>query len=482
MGVYKQSIVKAPIPPRGLNTSPSGGARPYYFDGFRRKLVPDDNVLLREYKRVIYTCCNLNVNRVCTTPLRLYIKRENNNSAKKSLLRKGIETRTISSKKKDFLSSNATLQKALKQFVDIEEVVVHPSLNVLQKGNRLPFFNGQRLFEITQLFQELIGRAYILVENDPILGIPSDLWVLPAHWVKPRSTKKTSARKVIDYYELCPPGFQFNDKNPRYKPEDVLSFLMPNPLNPYVDGISPLAAAFDVNDVASKQLSLENSLLDNEGRPDLVFTPKGDSTIGSDEAKRFEREYRTRFARGRTGGVWVMEDPMDMEVLNFPPRELARLEIHKVSKNEIANAYGVPYAMISDASHNREQLEACEIQHAKHSTVPRLNRNIAILNDPDYGFISRFDETGELFFAYDDPIPENEEIKVTKIRGYVQDGIWTPNEGRKEDGTYGESNDEEANKLRRANVPEAGRSGSRGMEDSTPGERKSDDDPNSNKD
>lgn len=460
--LYRPSLEKAPLPPKGLNTAPYSGDRFTYFDGFRRKLVPEDAALLREYKRVIYTCANLNVNNVVSTPLRLYIKRETNSEA--TLLRRGIETKVISKRTKDFLSSQAPLQKALKQFVDIEEVVTHPVLDLLTKGNRLPFFNGQRLFELSQLYQELIGKAYWLIENDPILGIPSDIWLLPAHWLKPRSTGKTSARKVIDHYELVLPGV-YQEKNPKYRAEDILSFLMPNPVNPYVGGISPLVAAFDVNDVASKQLSLENSLLDNEGRPDLVFSPKPDSAIGPDESERMERQYKTRFGRGRTGGMWVMEDPMDMHQLNYNPRDLARLEVHKVSKNEIANAYGVPYAMISDASHNREQLEASEIQHAKHAIVPRLNRNVAVLNDPDYGLISRFDDSGKLFFAYDDPIPENEEIKVLKIRGFVQDGIWSPNEGRKEDGTYGESEDPEANNLRAINVPsEPVRSNSRGME------------------
>jgi len=462
MSVYRSSSFKA-APPRGLNTNLSG-SNLSFFDGFNRKRIPDEETLLRQYKRVIYTCCNLNVSRVVSTPLRLFIKREQNNS--KSLLRKGVETRSITRKQKDFLSSQNPLQKALKQFVDIEEVVVHPALDLLSKGNRLPFFNGQRLFELTQLYQELVGKAYWLIENDPILNIPTDIWLLPSHWVKPRSSPETAARKIIDHYELCPPGYQFKDNNPKYPVEDVLSFIMPNPLNPYVDGISPLVAAFDVNDVASKQLSLENSLLDNDGRPDLVFTPKPDSAIGPDEAENMEQKYKTRFARGRTGGVWIMEDAMDMHTLNFPPRELARLEIHKVSKNEIANAYAVPYAMISDASHNREQLEASEIQHAKHSTVPRLNRLASVLNDPDYGLLARFDETGLLFFAYDDPIPENEEIKYNKISRLVQDGIWSRNEARKEDGTYGPSDDPIANQLLPMNVPsEPERSNSRGDEE-----------------
>ena len=176
-------------------------------------------------------------------------------------------------------------------------------------------------------------------------------------------------------------------------------------------------------------MSHEDALLTNEARPDVIISPKdAESAFSPETAEKFERQYRLKFAFGRSGGAWVPDEPIVVTPVTIPPRDLARLEINKWSKNDIANAFSIPFALIADASHNREQLEAAELGHAKHGITPRCNRNTCVWNDL---FVSLFDNSGRLFLAYDDPVPENRVEKMQESVQFVMNGIATPNERRK---------------------------------------------------
>jgi HK97 family phage portal protein len=408
-------VIRKATAPKGLNTQVTQS----YYDAFRRKYTPTGHTLVREYKRVAFACANLNAAAVCDTPLKLYVK--SGKSDKPTIL----ETKAISNKKIDYLSNVPYLEKTLRSFVNIEEVVTHPALNVLEKANSSRHLNGQRLFELSQLYQDITGKTYWLIERD-MFGLPENIWILPSQFVTPQKTD-TRTRKIVDYYEYSPPGIAEPKK---YKPEDIIVFLMPSLMNPYVEGYGCLQAAFEANEVNNKLLSHEDALLENEGRPDAIISPKNtENAFSPDTARRYEREWKFKFTRGRSGGVWVPDDPVDFTPVTFPPRDIARFEIGKWSKNDLANAFSVPYALIADASHNRQQLEAAAMQHAKYATKPRCNRNAAVLNDL---FISDYDDSGRLFLAYDDPVPETKEEKLNENIQLGMNGFKTPNEVRLE--------------------------------------------------
>ena len=396
-----------------------------YYDGFQRRYVPNDERLIQEYKRTIYTCANLNANAVADTALKLYLRKDSN-QASKCLLQLGIHTKKLTTKAIDKLAARADLSKTLRSFTDIEEVIVHPSLDLLKRVNNTPFLNGHELCIYTQLYQDITGVSYWLIERDSLFNIPINIWLLPSHQVEPVKDPNINSRKIIDYYSYYPPGVtkEFN-----YRPEDLVVFKMPSLQNPYVEGVGFLEAAFESNEVDAKLVSLEHGLLHNEGRPDLIISPTGDATFGPDEARRFEKEYRLRFGRGRQGGMWVLEDDVKVTPINIPTRDLARLEINKWAKNDIANAAQIPFALIADASHNRQQLEAAEVQHARHGVRPRCTKNAATLNDQ---YLSLFDDSGSLFFAYDDPVPEDKTQKLQENIQLGMNGFKTPNEIRDE--------------------------------------------------
>lgn len=407
--------------PDGLNTANRPGRS--YYDGFQRQRLPSKNILVREYKRVAYTCANLNAGAVGCAKLRLFVKKET--IAQKSLLRKGVETKPISKETVDWLVEQPYLRKTLTSFVEIEEVVKHPVLELLDRVNDSKYMNNQRNTELTQLFQEINGVSYWRIENDETFDIPKNIWLLPSQFVTPVK-KSNNNSNIVDFYEYRPPT---SDKVELYRPDELIDYLMPSLINPYVEGVSPLQSAFDANEVNNKLLSHENAFLEKQARPDVILSPDKDSEIGPDEAERLEKQYQMRFSRGRDGGVMVLESDMNLIPLSFKPSDIARLEINKWSKVDIANAFQVPFALISDTNNNRQQLEAAEAQHARHGIKPRLQRDAAVKNKQ---LLTRYDNTGRLFFAYDDPVPEDKEEKLQENVQLTMNGIITPNEARKE--------------------------------------------------
>lgn len=387
-----------------------------YIDIWKTKRTPDDYELVKEYKRIAYACSNLNSNAVSQIPIRLYVK--TGKSDKKAHCR----TRKLATRQIDNLQRSPYLSKQTRDLIDVEEVLEHRALDLLDTVNDFPGCTGNWLRVVSQLYQEIVGRAYWYVVDD-IFGVPIQLWIIPSQHLTP--FREQNSTRLIDYYKFA----ANTPSEKKYTVDEIIPFLMPNLKNPYVDGLSPLMAAFESNSVSNKLIAHEDSFLSNEARPDAIITPTKDNPLDKAEARRIELSINKKFSRGNTGRAWVSEEELQFTPINYPPRDLARLEIHMWSKSEIANAYDTPLALLEGENINRATLEAAREQHALNCVKPRLERYVSNLNED---FLPRFDPSGRLFFAYDNPVPEIEEIKLQKWAQLVMNGIATPNEARED--------------------------------------------------
>jgi len=390
----------------------SGG----YLDIWQTKKAPNDFDLVKEYKRIAFACSNLNSNAVSKIPIRLYVKTGKNDKKAR------CSTRKLTIKEIDNLQKSSYLRKQLREFLNVEEVVDHKILDLLDKVNNFPGCTGNWLRVITQLYQEIVGKAYWYVV-DNFLGVPEQLWIIPSQHITP--FRNQDSKNLIDYYKFNSGGM--NEK--RYSIEEIIPFLMPNLKNPYVDGLSPLTAAFEANSVSNKLIAHEDGFLSNEARPDAIITPTKENPLGKDEARRIELSINKKFSRGNTGRVWVSEEELQFKPINYPPRDLARLEIHKWGKTEIANAYDTPLALLESVNINRATLEGAREQHALNCVKPRLERFVSTLNED---LLPRFDTSGRLFLAYDNPVLEISELKLQENIQLLMNGAKTPNEVRED--------------------------------------------------
>ena len=397
-----------------------------YWGRVRRPSVLD---LIHEYKRIAYCCANLNAYGVGQIPLKLYVK-TSLSQRKARCLTKVID---------DSNYNRIAYLKGFSDDVNIEEVVEHPVIDLMTHVNEIQGHYYHTLMVLTQLYLDTTGKAYWRIIDNPVLGTPAQIILIPTQLMEPK--REVGSRNLVDYFE-----YRTGGEIERISPDEIIMILIPNLMNPYLDGLSPLEAAIQSIRVSNKLISHEDSFLENEARPDAILTPGKDNSLTADEAKAWEKKFNKKFARGQAGKIMVAEDEITYTPLTVPARDLARLEIDKWSRLGIANSFDVPLALLNLENVNRNILEGAREQHAQNGIKPRLTRLENVLN---YDLIPRYDDSGRLFYMFDDPVPELKAEKLQENVQLVMNGIKTPNEARKQ---YGMKPHPDGDELRAINV------------------------------
>lgn len=375
--------------------------------------------LIDAYRGVAYTCAKLNSEPVASTQVRLYAK-----TGPKQKSVRFWPTAPVHKRRIENLSSRAYLKKNFNQGDLVEEILEHPILELLNSPN--PYLSGFELMELCSLYLDTVGHCYWSIIKDS-LGVPKQLWVLPAHQVTPelRYREPDLDKGLVESYYFS--GKHWSKK---YSPEEIIHFRHPSLRDPYVEAWSPLMAAFDQHSIQDEWLGHEKTLFKNNSRPDAIVTPKDSSApIGRTEADRLERWINAKFARGGAGSIMVMEEAMDVKPFSWSPRDLGTLEIRQKTKEELANAFGVPVALLKTDDVNRANADAAHYQHQRLAVRPRCFRIDDTLNRE---LCKLFDD--RLFLAHDDPVEKDVAAAVARHAAYFTMGSLSPDEIRGEIG------------------------------------------------
>lgn len=391
-------------------------------DYYNNTTVPGMYTLLREYKRVVYTCSNINAERCASIPLKLYVMTSSDQKEPR------VKRKTL----KSFQETQVKAKFSVKSGTIVEEVVEHPILDLLYNPRGpYSYFNitnyDLRLW--TEIFLQLTGFAYWRIIDRDVFGLPIGLEILPSHLVTAEKDKSSGFSNPIDFYIYNNP---YTDKQEVVTLDNMVVFKGFSPYDIYADSISDLKASYEDVAIGSKVTSVKNNILDSNGVPDTLISPKlTDGSWGPDISKRMEHELMLRFARGKGGGVYVTEDPLDINKLGLGFDELATLELDERNVTSIANVFRIPISLLINKTANKATLEAALTQLALLSITPRLDRHVSVLNS---FLIPVYDKSGRLFFGYDSPVPEDRTIKLQENVQLCMNGIKTPNEVREEYG------------------------------------------------
>lgn len=381
---------------------------PATLDAFRRVRAPSSGELLHELKNTTWTCASVNA-AVCTSfPPRLYVATGRHQPEPR------CQTRNLSPETIGRLKATPHLDRFTRKAEQLAEVVDHPLLDLLRQVNET--HNGFDLFELTELFLEIHGTAYWLLEIDPVLNIPAAIWILPSQHVAPK--REANSSRLVDYYEYR------GQRTERLPAGRVIQFRFPDPRDPYGGGLSPLRACFEQAALASDYAALKRALYDNTALPGVVLTPA--EAIGTEERDRLEEQWRRKFKQGGRGQVLVAESSFSVSLLSQSLGDLALLADLKATKEDIANAFGVPLPFLSGDT-NLANLQAADHLHKTLAITPRLKRRDEKLNEQ---LIPWYDPTGRLFLASDDPTPANQAFVLQQEQADLKQGVRTINEVR----------------------------------------------------
>lgn len=171
-------------------------------------------------------------------------------------------------------------------------------------------------------------------------GNPIALHLLPPQHTSPIP----DAKKFVSGFEVDIPG---QPTKTVLRPEDVLWFRHPHPLDPYLS-MTPMEAAGVAIEIENLSKFYNRNFLINDGRPGGLIVVRGDM----DEEDKEELRSRFRGNIGRAGAVSIIasEEGADYIDTGSNPRDAAYVEMRRLTKEEILAAFGVPESVIGNAS------------------------------------------------------------------------------------------------------------------------------------
>jgi HK97 family phage portal protein len=396
--------------PKAMPTALTGGqwSGTSFVDAYKRTREPTPNELLAELKGAAWACISINAAVCASFPPRLYV------TTGAGQARPKCAAKELPASAERRLRSLPHVAAHVKAATAIEEVTDHPLLTLLRQVN--PIHNSFDLWELTQTYLEVHGRAFWYLDKGP-LGTPEAIWLLPSQNVTPK--REPDSPNPIDYYQ-----YRTGMRSQRFRPDEVIFFRYPDPRDPYTGGLSPLRACFEQAALASEYAATKSAIYENRALPSALFSP--DTVTGEEERDRLETQINQKLRRGGAGRILVVEGGMKVQLLSQSLGDLAALADLSATKEDIANAFHIPIAFLTSQT-NLANLQAAEHQHMAKAITPRLRRRDEKLNEQ---LLPLYDPTGRLFVASEDPVPVNFENDLKELELKLKYGVYTINEVR----------------------------------------------------
>jgi HK97 family phage portal protein len=297
---------------------------------------------------------------------------------------------------------------------DVEEVTEHAFLDLMENVN--PFMNRSDLMELTIMFLDLMGEAYWYIIKGK-LSQPVELWPIPSQYIS--SIPGKTFKDFITGYRYERGAVRFD-----VPIEDIVAFSFPNPASQY-RGMGVVRGIADAVYTNSKMYEYEEALFEKKARTGGVL--ESSSEISSIEVERLKEEWKQRY----TGTTNAGETPILPPGLKYvrdslTNEELSFIEGRRITREEIAAAFNTPISLW-DQDAIRANVDGAQYFHAKYGIQPRLRKIEEKINEK---LLPMFDDTGTLFCAFDDVVPEDSAAQLAERIGYVNTGVMTRNEAR----------------------------------------------------
>jgi len=223
------------------------------------------------------------------------------------------------------------------------------------------------------MYLELTGTSYLWVVNNGA-GRPSELWVIPSHWVREVCT---GTDKLVDYYEVSPRGSTAGLT--RFDPEEIIPLRRPSPLSKLA-GYSPLqAAATTVDAYELTEASRIHGLRNGASVGGVIKVP---GILDDDTLSRMEARFAQKFSGvHQTGRPIILEGGLDY-IPQPADRELAYMSTLDQLRKYIQAHWRLSEAALGfTADSNRASMVAAIASAMYHVINPRQRAAAAILTE-----------------------------------------------------------------------------------------------------
>lgn len=364
---------------------------------------------IEQFTSWTYVCAKLNAMSCASVPLELYAAKD-----AKGKQYKTIGHRPLKRKRVEELRRSKSLRPYIRKAEEVDEVTDHAFLELMKNVN--PFMNSSDLMELTVLDMDLTGEAYWYIVKGKA-GQPVELWPVPS--TNMRAIPGKTMSRYIDHYL-----YQHGKVEVELSLDETIRFAYPNPRN-YTQGMSCVRGVVDAVYTGTKMNEYEEALFANKARTGGVFESETD--VSPAEVERMRADLDARYVGNAHAGRAFMTPPgVKWAKDSFTNEEMSFIEGRKLTREEICAGFDVPVALL-DPESIRANVDGAQYYHAKYGITPRLRKIEEKLNEQ---LLPMFDDSGVLFVAYENPVPEDRQAQLTERTGYVGGGIMAINEVR----------------------------------------------------
>jgi len=316
-------------------------------------------------------------------------------------------------------SIDLELYRVMNSKGDTKEVEVSPILNLLYKPN--PFQTKTEFMETTVINLKCTGDAYWMkVRNKG--GRVVELWNLRPDLME-IIPDETNFIKEYKFTKLDGKEFIF----PR---EDIIHFKYPNPLNQFF-GLSPIQSASNRIQTEEQASIYQKNFFLNSARPDAVIKNKS-ATMDQGQKDDLRDGWAKRYqGASASSKIAILTGDLEYQQISLSQREMDFIESMKFTRDDILVAFKVPkpiVAIVDDV--NRANSETAMYIFLSETVKPEIARICEKINEeliiPDFG--------AEYYVDYEDPTPENRELKLKEYSDGLMNNYLLINEVRQMEG------------------------------------------------
>jgi len=254
----------------------------------------------------------------------------------------------------------------------------HPLTQLIEAGNMQ--FGGRINLKLAFIYLCLVNTSDFLKQRSNGTKIDG-LLPIPPQWVDERPILG------VGIYRITPD----NGNIQTFQPEDIISIIDPDPVNPYRAGRGVGEALGDDLETDKFATKHTKNFFHNNARPDLLIQSEDpDNPFGKDGVTRLEQGWNQKLQSFKNSfKPFFLPGRVKIDKIGSEYKDLGMNELRKMSRDTVLQVYGLnPEVLGVVENSNRATIQAAERFVFKHVIVPKLevikdafNNNLA----PEFG-------------------------------------------------------------------------------------------------
>jgi HK97 family phage portal protein len=314
----------------------------------------------------------------------------------------------------------------IKKDNETEEVFEHPALQLLNNVN--PWQTAKDLVEQTQINKDLAGESFwLLIRTSGNIitdttSMPVQIWQLRPDYI----SIETDEKEFITGYKYRVPGAE----EMIIPKENIIHHKEFNPTNVYrgMSIVGALAVTIDSDDFAERY---NRSFFKNSAMPSVTLSTE--QKLSPEQAERMREEWNNNYkGHNKAHNTAILEGGLQVNPFSISQKDMEFLAGMGFNEHKIMALFQVPKSLLGISEGvTVSNAEANKKIFAENVTDPLMDKFVDTLNE---FLLPNYSDSDSLIFTYDDPVPENVELRLKKEETLFKLGAISPNEIRSNEG------------------------------------------------